>query len=105
MSKGLIEFEELEWVQGATGARYKEYIQGDQKMRLVEFSYGFNEEDWCIKGHIGFVIKGSMKIDFSGNVVSYHSGDGLWIAEGEADKHKVLIGEGGSVLLFLVEPL
>ena len=105
MSTAPIEFENLEWVEGGIGARYKECIQKDQKIRLIEFSYGFIEEDWCTKGHIGFVVDGSMKIDFSGNVVSYNKGDGLWIASGEADKHKVLIEKGGSVLLFLVESL
>ncbi|MBL4755385.1 MAG: hypothetical protein JKY52_17535 [Flavobacteriales bacterium] len=46
-----------------------------------------------------------MKIDFNGEVVSYQKGDGLWISEGNASKHKVLMEKGGRALLFLVETL
>ena len=102
MSETLIEFEKLPWIE-ATGVRTKEYVRGDQKIRLVEFSEGFIEEDWCTKGHVGYVLEGSMDIDFNGEVISYTTGDALWIEEGEAEKHKVLIEAGGRVLLVLFE--
>jgi len=105
MSNLPIHFEELNWIPAATGIRYKEYIYNDQRMRLAEFSEGFVEEDWCTKGHVGLVVEGSMKIDFNGEVVSYQKGDGLWISEGNASKHKVLMEKGGRALLFLVETL
>jgi len=101
----LIRFSSLEWITPATGARYKEYIQDGQKIRLVEFSEGFVEEDWCTKGHIGYVLEGAMKIDFNGEIANYSKGDALWIEEGDKDKHKVLIGRGERVHLFLVEAL
>ena len=98
-----IEFEKIDWEGPATGVRTKEIIQNNQKIRLVEFSEGFIEEDWCTKGHIGYVIEGSMRIDFNGKKVDYKQGDGLMIQEGEEQKHKVLINPGERVLLFLVE--
>ena len=105
MSNIPIHFQELKWVEAAIGLRYKEYIRRNQRIRLAEFSEGFVEEDWCTKGHVGCVLEGSMKIDFNGKLVCYHKGDGLWINEGDKDKHKVIIEEGGKVLLFLVEHL
>ena len=99
----LIEFEKLDWIQAGSGAKYKEYVNGTQKIRLLEFIEGFVEEDWCIKGHVGYVVEGEMKIDFNGQIVNYSKGDGLWISAGTEQQHKVLIDQGGRVLLVLFE--
>ena len=50
MVKYLIRFSEEEWSATGLGVRSKEYINGKQRIRLVEFSEGFVEHDWCIKG-------------------------------------------------------
>ena len=99
----LIEFEKLDWENKGVGLRTKEIVQNNQKIRLVEFSEGFVEKEWCNSGHIGYVLKGSMRINFNGKMITYNEGDGLMIREGEEQKHKVIVGSGDQVLLFLVE--
>lgn len=103
MKDVLIQFNELEWKVQGKGVRTKEYLKGNQKIRIIEFSEGFVEEDWCTKGHIGYVLEGAMRIDFNGRIISYEKGDGLWIEQGEEQKHKVLIQAGESVQLLLFE--
>ncbi len=56
----------------------------------------------CMKGHIGYILEGSLEVNFGGNIVIYNPGDALSIPEGEGHKHMAkTITEG--VKLFLVE--
>ena len=65
MDKHLFDFEEMEWTNGSVGMRYKKFIGGNQQLRLVEFSEGFIEPDWCLKGHAGIVLDGEFALDFA----------------------------------------
>jgi hypothetical protein len=53
MEKCKVSFDALQWQSPLTGVRYKVFQQGSHRLRLVEFSCGFVEPDWCINGHIG----------------------------------------------------
>jgi len=103
MDEILIDFKNMKWVYPALGVRYKEYIKGNQKIRLVEFSDKFTEPDWCTKGHVGYVIEGRISINFNGKIIDFKSGDGLFISEGEENKHKGSVGKGKRALLILFE--
>jgi quercetin dioxygenase-like cupin family protein len=93
----------MDWESPARGVRYKAYIRGDHKVRLVEFSEGLSEEDWCTKGHIGYVLEGSFSIDFNGNVIPFKAGDGIFIPAGKENKHKAQSIKGEKALLILFE--
>ena len=85
------------------GIKTKTYKKGNQQVRLVEFSEGFIEEDWCSHGHFGYVLEGSFSIDYSGKSEQYKVGDIILIPQGEEDKHKAVLGKGERVLLLLLE--
>jgi quercetin dioxygenase-like cupin family protein len=95
----------MQWDNPPAGIRCKEHIKGNQKIRLVEFSDKFTEADWCTKCHIVYVIEGKISIDFDGRVIHYQAGDGLFIAEGESNKHKASVARGEKALLVLCEIL
>ena len=103
MNDILINFKSMKWENPAPGIRYKEYIKDNQRIRLVEFSEQFTEIDWCTKGHIGYVVKGKISIDFNGEVIDFEAGNGFFISEGEENKHKGSIGKGKKSLLILFE--
>lgn len=103
MSKGLIGFKQMEWTSRGPGLREKRYKKAGQTLRLVEFSSGFIEKEWCIKAHFGYVLDGSFSIDFDGKLVNYRKGEGIWIEEGLDNKHKAILKEGERVLLILFE--
>jgi quercetin dioxygenase-like cupin family protein len=103
MDDYLIDFESMDWESPAPGVRYKAYIRGDHKVRLVEFSEGFREENWCTKGHIGYVLEGRFSIDFNGKEIPFKAGDGIFIPEGEESKHKAKSIKGEKALLILFE--
>jgi hypothetical protein len=103
MDENLISFRDMPWENPARGVRCKAYIRGEQKLRMVEFSDVFTEKGWCKKGHIGYVLEGEINIDYGGRSVKYISGDGIFIPEGESNKHKAIIPKGKKALLILVE--
>jgi quercetin dioxygenase-like cupin family protein len=103
--KYLIKFIENEWSNTGVGVRSKKYVSGTKRIRLVEFTYGFVEPDWCIKGHIGYVLEGVCSIDFNGTIIRLSEGDGLWIEEGEENRHKLIVGSDERVLFVLFESL
>ncbi len=99
----LVDFENIEWTSSAKGLKYKAYVIGNQKIRLVEFSEGFVEENWCTKGHTGYVLDGEYSLDLNGKLLRLKKGDAFVIFDGEEDKHKAILKQGEKVLLFMVE--
>lgn len=101
MAHQRIDFKNLPWESPAPGIRFKAFVAEGKKLRLLEFTDELFEKDWCLKGHLGYVLEGRMTIDYGGAVIEYSAGDGLFIAEGE--KHKARIAPGGRALLVLSE--
>lgn len=83
-----IDFNSRQWQSTLPGARFKVYREDGKQIRLVEFSVEFVEPDWCEKGHIGFVLEGTLEVDFNGRVVVYPQGSGIFIPPGVATAHK-----------------
>lgn len=44
MQNCLIDFENVKWESPSPGVRYKVFISGNQRLRLVEFSEEFEEK-------------------------------------------------------------
>ena len=102
MSHYRVDFSTIEWQSPVPGVRFKPFVQGNRRMRLVEYTSDFVEPDWCAKGHIGYVIEGRFEIDFNGRGVQYAPGDGIFIPPGEEHKHKARI-LSDRAKVFLVE--
>lgn len=105
MNDHRIIFDSIEWTNVGTGVRYKAFVHGNQRLRLVEFSEGFTEPDWCTHGHAGIVLDGRLALDFNGRLERYGKGDIIFIPSGEADKHKAVLGKNEKVTLLLFEIL
>ena len=98
-----IDFDAIAWQSPAPGFRYKAFVHGSQRIRLVEFSEGLVEPDWCYKGHAGYVLEGELTTDFDGHIERHKAGDVIFIPAGEDDRHKAFMGKGGRALLLLFE--
>ncbi len=102
VNDGAILFDRMKWEMPQSGVQCKVFRDGSRQLRLVEFSWEFVEADWCMKGHIGFVLSGDLEIDFSGRVVQFPEGSALVIPPGEPHTHKArAVTE--TVRLFLIE--
>ena len=83
-----IVFDDIAWFEAGDGMRYKRVQLGDRQVRLVEWDKAMVHADWCLKGHIGYVIDGEVELDIAGKVFRYAPGDVFIVPEGEAHKHR-----------------
>lgn len=101
----VIPFHEIDWQTVGPYCRVKVLSSGQQQLRLVEFQKGFEEEGWCEKGHIGYVVEGSLEIEFPDQTVSAQAGDAILIPGGHPTRHRAhVIGESVQLLLFEDRP-
>ena len=105
MKNHLINFDTYEWVRPMVGVQYKAFINGNTKIRIVEFSEGLVEPDWCKKGHSGFILDGECSINFNGAIEYFKKGDIFHIPTSEEDKHMVIMNAGALVKILLFEQI
>jgi len=90
----------MDWDPIRPDVRQKLYCEGTRQIRVVEFDTSDGAEDWCDAGHIGYVLSGSLSIDFDGEVIAFGAGDGLFIPPGAANRHRsVSIAPGTRLLM------
>ena len=91
MARCRVDLAAMEWQQPAKAVRSRCYREGGRQLRLVEFGEGFIEADWCLKGHIGYVLEGRAELELEDETVSFGPGDGIFIPAGEGHKHKLTV--------------
>src|SRR5262245_43095285 len=102
MPQAAIRFDAIEWESVGERARQKRVVVDGSVLRLLQLDAGFQEPDWCLKGHVGYVVAGSLRIQFSDRIERLSVGDGLAISGGEVWKHRAIVEDDG-VTLLLVE--
>ena len=99
-----VDFPHLEWTDwhkaGANG-RVKIVYSGGKRLRLLELPTGFNEEEWCRKGHWGYVLEGEFVIHFADRKAVCRPGMGFVIPDG--DPHRSQGYDQGTTLVFVVD--
>jgi hypothetical protein len=92
---------DLPWEPAAPHASAKIVPLGSHRLRLLELRRGFVEDDWCGKGHTGYVLEGSLRVDFETGGLTLAAGDGLHIPAGPPHRHKALpLTERARLVLF-----
>jgi quercetin dioxygenase-like cupin family protein len=86
MNSYYVDFDSMEWESPTTGVRFKAISSGGRQLRMVEFTPAM-EPHWCENGHIGVVLEGEFEIKFDGDIVTYKSGDGVFIPSGSEHRH------------------
>lgn len=99
-----IPFSDIPWLQTSQGARVKAAQAAGKLIRMVEFTHGFKEPQWCLRGHMGYVVHGTLHLDVNGTEVVYRTGDAIALPAGEISRHRHMWAESPT-LLFLVEDL
>ncbi len=97
-----VDFEHLRWDSGPTGIRSKTAARDGHRIRLVELERDGGEHDWCVTGHVGYVLEGELEIAFDGRTERFASGAGFFIRSGEVERHKPK-AVSRRVVLLLVE--
>jgi hypothetical protein len=71
------------WHKPGADGRVKIAYSNGQRLRLLELPAGFNEEEWCLRGHIGYVLGGEFTIHFKDRSVPCRPGMGFAIPDDE----------------------
>jgi len=97
-----IDFASLPWDTGPTGIRSKTVLRDRRQIRLVELEGDNPEHDWCVTGHVGYVLEGELEIAFENRTERFATGDGFLIRSGENQRHRPQ-AVSRRVVLLLVE--
>ena len=95
------DFERLPWNTGPTGIRSKTALGDGRRIRLVELEGNDREHDWCVTGHVGYVLEGELEIAFEDRMERFTTGAGFFIRSGEDERHKPKAVSRRVVLLLL----
>lgn len=101
MSLHKVDFSRMAWEQVRPDVRQKVHCDGGKQIRLIEFETSDGAESWCETGHVGYVLKGSLRVDFNGEVIDFAAGDGLFIPAGATSRHRSVHITSGTQLLMV----
>jgi hypothetical protein len=96
----VLKFTQMEWDQVGEYARQKVAVVDGRRIRLLQLLPGFQEPDWCRRGHLGFVVDGTLEIEFPDGARTFAAGDGLAVPAGVQHKAQRATQR---VTLFLVD--
>ena len=85
-----VDFETIQWQIMAPGARHRMVERDGKRIRLVELTDLFIENDWCLKGHVAYLIEGEPEFTFQSGTERLKPGDGFLI-RGKVDKHRARV--------------
>lgn len=101
-----VDFEVLEWQRwdkpGAVG-RVKLLETQGKRFRLLELPEGFDEENWCLRGHDGYVLQGEFTVLFRGQEVRCRAGMAFCIPDGT--EHRSRGSQSGQTVVVVVDKI
>jgi hypothetical protein len=97
-------FKAMDWETVEAGLKSKTIMHDDVRLRLVEFSAGFEERDWCRGEHYGLLIEGELELQLPGGIFRAFAGDAVVLPPVAECRHKAR-SLTPTALLFLVERL
>jgi quercetin dioxygenase-like cupin family protein len=85
---------------GTSGiATVKTVRLGEMRLRKIEFTPGYCADHWGSKGHIGFVLSGSLSIALeNGGVFEVPAGDSFHVGD-DRNLHRAETRTGATVIL------
>ena len=86
---------------GAAGsAKWHSVIAGITRLRMVEYSAGFEADHWCDRGHIILVLEGELLVKFKrGGESLVKAGSSIALGDDSANPHKALSAGGAKVFV------
>ena len=107
MKIGQAPFTVIDWakepvteVPGKSGTAHMRTVMDDTLcVRMVDFTPGYSADHWCAKGHIAFVVAGSLKIELGdGRRFDLRAGSSFHVGD-EAGRHRVSSDAGAKVFI------
>ena len=100
----LVDFESMPWEHPADGVRSKAFRCETQQLRLIEFSPGFADAEWCSNGHAVHVLEGALTLEMKhGDTMVLHQGDVAFLSAGDDHAHRASVDGESPARLLLFE--
>jgi quercetin dioxygenase-like cupin family protein len=77
------DFSQLEWLETSPGIKQKGFESDGQRYRLVEYDVEAHHEEWCARGHRGYVLEGTVEFETPSEKFQVKAGEAFCIPEGE----------------------
>jgi quercetin dioxygenase-like cupin family protein len=90
MTQYHVDFSCLEWESPMEGVRQKVLMDSGKRLRMVEYSPKMPQH-WCEKGHFGYILEGRFEIEFERGTHIFNEGDGVFIPDGAAQRHRAKV--------------
>lgn len=82
------------------GATSRAHKTNDVQLRVVDYDPGYLADHWCSKGHILYVISGSLTIEHGDGKASYELAAGMsWQTADNGPPHRVRSTGGATVFI------
>jgi quercetin dioxygenase-like cupin family protein len=87
--------------KGKTGTSFwRSFEEGGLRIRVVDYSAGFESDHWCPRGHILYVVDGEVLITLKdGTVHRLKRGTGFQAGDDEANPHAASSVAGARVFI------
>jgi len=88
-------------VPGTSGvAKARTQDIGEAQLRLIEYSQGYLADHWCAKGHVIYVVSGTLAIEHQdGRAACALSAGMSWCVADEARAHRVRSDDGATIFV------
>ncbi len=89
-------------IPGASGVvQSRSHQVGDVQLRLVEYGVGYLADHWCAKGHVIYVVSGTLTIEHENSTPARKLVAGMsWcVGDAEGSAHRVRSDTGATVFI------
>ena len=85
---------------GAGTASARTRRLGEIRLRMVDYTAGYVGDSWCSKGHIVFIVSGSLIVEHqNGNQYVLTQGMTYHVADGDRSPHRARTQSGASIFV------
>ncbi len=98
-----VAFAEIDWADDVPGIRARESDVEGRRWAVVEYAQGAHREEWCLDGHVGYVLEGTVEYEFDDarEPLTVSRGDAFTLSTGRAHRGRNLAD--GPTRLFLID--
>jgi len=99
MTQATIPFPTMPWQPGAHPLERKKH-DTSHSVTILEFEPGFLDPNWCERGHVGYVLSGSVRLEYEKEATFLGEGEAFVIGAGT--RHRASNPGTVTVRLFVV---
>jgi quercetin dioxygenase-like cupin family protein len=101
--ESLVRFGDIDWEQDVPGIQARERSVQGRRWAVVEYARAARRREWCLDGHVGYVLEGAIEYEFDdgGEVLTAGKGEAFCLSTGRAHRGRNLAAS--PTRLFLID--